>query len=668
MSNGETGKKRVRVNVAKRTATRTRISVVLFAVAFAILFGRAFQLAILQHEFLTSKSEENTKHKVKLLPDRGTIYDRHGEPLAVTVRADSVYVRPSKVVNSLDTARKVAAALDLDVAFVLDKVTAKKKFVWIKRQASPERSEELLALQLPGVGAIQEKVRSYPYKQLGGSLLGVTGLHSTESEGLEGLEGLELVYDQYLSSAPSALRGERDALGKLILRDGMLFEATEKGRALKLSVCSKIQFFADTALAEAFEKTQAKTACAIVMDPHTGEVLAMASQPGFDPNFAGSYKRNTAITDLFEPGSTFKPFVLAAALETGAVTLNEPIFCENGSYRFGGHTIHDTHNYGTLNPAEILKVSSNIGATKLAVKLGKTKWHAAIRAFGFGRKTGIDFAGERNGVVHDVSKWRTINLSTTSFGQGISVTPLQLLTAFSALVNGGQLMRPYLVREVLDKTGNPVKRINQQRVARVISEKTSAQVARVLATVTETGGTGTRAAIPGYTVAGKTGTAQKAYAGGYSKTARVGSFIGCVPAEDPEIAILVVIDEPQGSMNDKYGGVCAAPVFKSIAEQTLAHRRRYGQQAPGADKMRSILTEAKAPIAQPQQLAMSEPSDPNAMPDLSGLSVRNVLRLARQRKIDLTIIGSGVAVRQSPEPGTVLDEARHGTVLFRPAS
>ena len=327
------------------------------------------------------------------------------------------------------------------------------------------------------------------------------------------------------------------------------------------------------------------------MDPKTGEVLAMANYPQFNPNDISSYPqadlKNKAIVDTYEPGSTFKVFLLAAALEEGVVKPGDKFFCENGSMEFAGKVIHDTHKHGTLTVREIMKVSSNIGAAKIAVKLGKERYHGYLSSFGFGSPTGIELKGEGSGILRSMKTWSKLELANISFGQGVSVTPLQLTTAFSAIANGGYLMKPYLVKDILDKDGKVIKRNQPQIVKKIISGETALKVTEMLRDAVAEGGTGTAAALAGYDVAGKTGTAQKVSGGrGYAGNKHVASFIGFVPAQSPKLVVLVAIDEPEGV---QYGGVVAAPVFKAIAESSLRYLNtpdKNGGEIPEGETMK----------------------------------------------------------------------------------
>ena len=351
------------------------------------------------------------------------------------------------------------------------------------------------------------------------------------------------------------------------------FEDFLTGNSVVLTIDKTIQYTAEKELAVAVRKSGAKGGTAIVMDPKSGEVLAMANYPQFNPNDLSSTSqaalKNRAIVDTYEPGSTFKVFLLAAALEEGVVKPGDKFNCENGSMELAGKVIHDTHKHGALTVREIMKFSSNIGSAKIAAKLGKERFYDYITSFGFGSPTGIELNGEGSGILRSMKTWSNLELATLSFGQGVSATPIQLTTAFSAIANGGYLMKPYLVKDILDRDGKVIKSNQPQIVKKVISGDTASKVTEMLRDVVAEGGTGTEAALNGYDVAGKTGTAQKVSGGrGYRENKHVASFIGFVPAESPELVVLVAIDEPEGI---QYGGIVAAPAFRAISETSLRY-------------------------------------------------------------------------------------------------
>lgn len=549
---------------------RFRISTILifFCLLASFVAGRAFQLQVLKREQLGRLAEIQYKNKIPLVPKRGTIYSRGYEELAVTVEADSVYAEPGRIENPKLSARKLAPVLSTAQKELEKHLSATKSFVWLARKVPPSVVERVKSLGLPGVGFVKENKRFYPNSELASHVVGFSGVDGS------GLSGIELTHDGEIRGKTEFIRAERDALGKRTLPKDFGFEDSLAGSSIVLTIDKTIQYSAEKELAEAVKKSGAKGGTAIVMAPKTGEVLAMANYPQFNPNDLSSSSqeamKNKAIVDTYEPGSTFKTFVIAAALEEGTVRPDDKFFCENGSMDLAGKVIHDTHKHGTLTIKEILKFSSNIGAAKIAMALGKEKYYHYLNAFGFGEPTKIELNGEAAGQVRSLNNWSKLDLANVSFGQGISVTPLQLVTAFSVIANGGYLMKPYLVKEVLDRDGKVIKRNQPQIVRKVVSGEAASKVTEMLRGVVSDGGTGTAAAMDGYDVAGKTGTAQKVAENsrGYARGKHVASFIGFVPTETPELAILVIIDEPVGV---QYGGVVAAPVFKAIAESSLRY-------------------------------------------------------------------------------------------------
>ena len=422
---------------------------------------------------------------------------------------------------------------------------SEKSFIWLKRQVSPREGELVRTMQLAGVGFIKEHRRYYPNSEIGAQVIGFTGLDP------KGLEGLELAYDSAMLGQGGFLVMERDALGRgLASTDGQV-KGGEHGGDLYLTLDKNLQYIAEKELAAGIRNTGAKSGTAILVDPMTGAVLAMANQPDYNPNAFQQHKpgdwRNRAVSDAFEPGSTIKVFLMAAALNEGVITDQSKIDCENGAFLVSDKTIHDHREYGRLTPEEIIKFSSNIGSVKIGKMLERDRYYSYLQDFGFGSRSGIDLPGEVNGILHAPSRWFEIDLAAISFGQGLTVTPLQLTMATAAIANGGYLMSPYVVEKVIDPFGQ-VKIENSARVRRkVVGRDVADRVRAMMTTVVEPGGTGTKAAVPGYKVAGKTGTAQKVdpVTGGYSMDRSVSSFVGFVPADDPQAV------EPFGDERDE---------------------------------------------------------------------------------------------------------------------
>jgi cell division protein FtsI (penicillin-binding protein 3) len=576
--------------------------------------------------------------------------DRFGEPLALTRESVAVYVRPGKLDAGPETLAMVARLLDIPARVVAARATSDSPFVWLDRQVSLDRWAAVAELAIPGIDGEPTGQRIYPYGSLAGQVVGFVGIDG------QGLEGIERSFDADLRGEVDALDVEHDARGRRLVVDGLGRPLPRVGAQVELTIDSGLQRAAEAELQDTVKQFGADAGTAVVMDPHTGEILAIANVPRFDPNsFAHATPeqwRNRAVTDSYEPGSTFKAVVAAAALEGGVVRPEDPIWCENGAYRIGGRVIHDHHPEGRIPFAEVIARSSNIGAAKVAQLLGRERFGAAIERFGFGAPTGIDLPGEVSGLVRPTHRWGSIHLATTAFGQGIAVTPLQLLRAFAALANGGFLMRPYVVRRVVDEYGSEKYTGRPQVVARVVSAKTAAVVTGLLQGVIEHG-TGQAAKIQGLSLAGKTGTAQKVEAGRYSPTARMASFVAYGPTEAPRLVAIVVIDTPRTA---KYGGVVAAPAVRKILQFGLDQRgiRPWSPPVP-------VTEEEPAPELEPvilQAAAASAPEETfgaavthGQVPRLLGLSMRDALVEAHRAGFAVRLSGSGYVVEQEPPPG-----------------
>ena len=626
---------------AQGNRLRLGVAKVFFLVLFVVAAGRAFQLHVLQGERLKRLGERQHLKEWIVLPKRGAVMDRAGEPLALSLEAQSVYARPHRIHDPGSVSRALAKILNLDVVEVKQKMTSDKPFVWIKRQIGPQEAAQIQALSIGGIGMFYEPNRYYPQGQLAGQVIGFVGRDS------EGLEGLELHYNGYIRGETGSSVAERDALGRRVLVQGVGGLQIPPGGDIHLTLDTSIQHLAEKELEATISKYRAKAGTAIVVEPFTGEVLALANYPSFNPNNfskqSSQQKRNRAIADSFEPGSTFKTILAAAALEEGVVGKDDLFYCEMGKYAYAGKLIHDTHPYGWLPFSKILQVSSNIGFTKVAEKLKRERYFKYIEKFGFGQVTGIDVPGEVPGLLRKPESWSAIDLATHAFGQGISATPMQMVMAYAAIANGGFLMRPYLVRRVVGSKGEVLLENQPHVVRRVVSEKTSRLLASMLKEVTNEGGTGTMAKVEGFEVAGKTGTAQKADLthGGYAAK-RVGSFVGFVPADAPKLVALVLVDEPEVNV---YGGVVAAPVFRNIARGALRHLA-VAPQKP--DLVPATVGQAELPVRQVLKKEI-EVADGNAaaVPDFVGLSLREAVEKARAMRVKVKMRGNGYVVRQS---------------------
>jgi len=624
---------------------RLRIASVagVFFMLFLVALGRAFQLSMLEGDSLKDLARRQHRQRVSTPPDRGPITDRYGQVLAATSEAADIYWRSRQGRTDTDLMAEVARTLDLPPAEVARKAKATTPFVWLRREATLEQAAAIEALGVRGLGSEASRRRSYPRGPLAAQVIGFSGTDSV------GLEGVERQYDRLLRGAIDAVSVRRDAIGRKMLLDVTAPDTSRAGARVELTIDASLQQVAETELEAAVKARRAAAGVAVVMDPATGEILALASMPRFDPNHLERATpdgwRNRAMVDSYEPGSTFKGVLAAAALEAGVVKPSEKIFCENGSYPVGNRVVHDHDPYGWLTFSDVIKFSSNIGSARVGERLGAARFEAAIRAFGFGQVTGIDLPGEVGGIMRPRDKWARINLVTTSFGQGIAVTPLQLVRAYAAIANGGKLMRPYVVRRVVAPDGSVLVENTPEVAGQPISPKTAAIVTEMLRGVVDSG-TGTQAKIEGIQVAGKTGTAQKVdgKTGRYHARARMSSFVGFVPADAPRFAILVVIDSPQTAV---YGGVVAAPVFRGIAEYAVD---RLGLRMAAAPTTVPPLG-AGVGDAGAQLISWDPGIGSHGMPSFVGLSMRDALVRAARAGWAVEASGSGYVVAQDPPAG-----------------
>ncbi len=554
----------VTVQARRELKNSIRICALLFVVLFVIIGIRAWFLQVLRSPELTEKLQRQHTTSMLLSPKRGTIYDRNGDELAISVQVESLGARPHLISDSEKVSGQLAEILHLPRAVVAAKLRKQKSFVWIERKITPQQARALRDLQEPGLELLPASKRSYPNGELAGQLIGFTGLDS------EGLEGLEFQLNNVLTGTPQRVSANRDAKGRRLFSEGFSSAIQDDSSDVYLTIDKTIQYIAEKELQATVEATGAKNGIAIVMDPWTGDVLAMAVAPLFDPNRYSQYRpavwRNRAVTDVLEPGSTFKIFVVAAALEEQIITPEDIFFCENGKYRVAGRTIHDVHPYGWLNVGHIIKYSSNIGVSKISKHLGMPVFYQYIRKFGFDQETSIQLPGEASGRVPLPARLPEHTRSAIAFGHSISVTPLQLAQAYSVIANGGVLMQPNVVKNISRmQTKSRAYRLPAAG-ERVIDPATAQLLAEMLQTVVESGGTGIRAAVSGFGVAGKTGTARKIHNGVYSNEHLVASFAGFCPVDNPRITVVVIIDEPETM---SYGGQSAAPVFSRISQQVL---------------------------------------------------------------------------------------------------
>lgn len=610
---------------------------------------RAVSLQVVQRARLASMASDQTSRETEIPARRGDIYDRRGIPLAQSVEVDSLWLDPSLVPDLPRAARELARALRLDAPELEARLTRARRFAWVKRQLTPQEVAAAQALDIPGLGVAKEPRRFYPQRELAAQVLGVVGTDG------HGLEGLELAFEDELSGQSEKVQGTRDARGRNLLLQGASLATDRQGATVTLTLDRQVQYAAEKALDRAVEESKAIGGMLVALDPRTGELLAIAQSPRFNPNapapgIAAGALRDRPALDLFEPGSTYKAFVAAAALEERVVRLEDTFDCELGSWEVGHHTIHDTHPHGMLNLPRILAVSSNIGAAKVAQRLGREGMMRTARRFGFGERTGLSLPGEGRGSVPYPKA--DVTLATQAFGQGLSATAVQVAAAFGALANKGVLMRPYLVSRVTDPDGVVLVENQPTPVRQAVSERTARTVLQMLEGVVQKDGTAPRAALEAYRVAGKTGTAQKPdpVARGYSEK-RIASFAGIAPADDPRLVVYVVVDEPR---TDVYGGLVAAPAFKEVATAALPYL--------GVPPSLSVLAAAKkVPISAPPHV-LEEPAAPQpvterleqgsvSVPNVQGQVGRDAVARLLATSLEPRLRGSGRVMSQSPAPG-----------------
>ncbi|ATB27826.1 penicillin-binding protein [Melittangium boletus] len=643
---------------------RVKLLAAFFVCLLVAAFGRAVHLQVVERDKLRGMAQDQYVRQIEIPARRGDIFDRRGTPLAQSVEVDSIWVDPSMLPDVKQASRALARALKLDANDVLGRLTRGRRFAWVKRQVTPREVEAVKSLGLPGFGFAKEPKRFYPQRELGAHVVGMVGLDG------HGLEGLEMAFEDELSGQNSRLSGFRDAKGRKLLVTGAPDSLERQGASVTLTLDRHLQYVAEKALTRAVVDAQATAGMAIVMDPTTGELLAIANEPRFNPNApekeARASMRNRAALDAIEPGSTMKAFVVASALDQKVIKPDDTFFCENGSWRVGKHTIHDTHEHGWLTPQRVLQVSSNICSAKIGQLLGRERFVQAYRDFGFGERTGLALPGEARGSIPFPKA--EVSLVTQSFGQGMTATAVQMAAAWSALANGGVLMRPYLVSKVVDPDGVVLLENRPTEVRRVISPQNSRLVVSMLESVVAKGGTATKAAMEDYRVAGKTGTAQKVdpVAGGYSDK-RIASFVGLLPAENPRAVILVIVDEPK---TDVYGGNVAAPAFKEIATAAMAHlavppSREVPLPSTALPAVAAQLPPAKAvPARAVVEEVVAENVEPGSVrvPDVMGQAGREAVTKLLSAALEPQLSGSGRVVAQTPAAGSLVEKGARVTL------
>jgi cell division protein FtsI (penicillin-binding protein 3) len=648
-----------------RRTLKRRLAVAAAALALwtSAIEARLVYLQVVRHEELAARAERQQMRTIEAPAKRGEILDRRGRVLAYSVDADSIYAVPSEI----DTPRKAVAALcgaledctPRERQTLTERFRQQRAFAYVRRQVSPDQARRVHALDLEGIGFMKESRRFYPNKELAAHLLGYVGVDSV------GLHGIESAYDSLIKGRAGTVLIQTDARRHAFSR---IEKPPTTGASLELTIDEYIQHVAERELRAGVEDTGAEGGSAIVMDPWTGEILAMANWPTFNPNAyrqaSEDARRNRAVQDVYEPGSTFKVITASAALEEKAIRPGDLIDVSAGQIRFGSRVIHDDHKYEVLSFADVIAKSSNVGAIKVGLKVGGPRLGEYISRFGFGRPSSPDFPGESPGIVWDAGRLNDSALASVAMGYQIAITPLQMAAAVSSIANGGELVQPRVVRAVI-REGRRVP-VPRKIVGRTVSASTAAAMTRILEGVAESGGTATRASVAGHLVAGKTGTARKLVNGRYSTTEHFTSFVGFVPSTRPVLTVIVVIDSPRVN---KYGGLAAAPVFQRIADAALRHRGvppTIGAPPPVLvarhDAPPAVPT-AGPGDAPPIVTMTGTPRNPDAFPDLRGMSARDAVRTLARLGLTPRLHGGGVVVEQRPQPGEPI-EGRTSCVLW----
>jgi cell division protein FtsI (penicillin-binding protein 3) len=673
-------------------SSRSRIIIVaaFAAIWTGAVFGRLAYLQLFRYSEYYSRAQHQQRLIVDVGASRAEIFDRNMNPLAMSVPVDSAFAVPLEIADPDMVARLIGKVLDISADEIATRIASSHSFAWIARKIPPEKAERIAAMNLRGIYFQREGGRFYPKRDLAAHVLGYVDIDQ------KGLAGIEYSLDESIRSKPGKM---------LILADAhrRWYDSSDKapdsGTSVVLTLDEKIQYIAEKELAQAIHDTQAKTGTIIVENPNSGELLAIANWPTFNPNAAkdspADARVDRAASTLYEPGSVFKIVTLSAAIDQGVTNANELVDCQNGAIYIAGHRIRDHKAYGALTVSQILAYSSDVGAIKVGLRLGAPKFYDYIRAFGFGQSTGVDLPGETRGMLRRLENWTPVSVGAISMGQEVGVTPLQMITAVSAMANGGLIVRPHVVRELRRGSQITESPDSQQMPRRVIKETTAATMRNMLEGVVLMG-TGKLAKLDGYTSAGKTGTAQKydPNTGRYSTHDLIASFVGFAPINTPALTILVQLDSPVGPHD---GGEVAAPVFKRIAQQVLAYldvprdvpvaaETLRASRAKAAHEKDDNLTDVSdfESVQTPAAAAAEEPAPaisrraPAATaptveiaegggipaPQLLGKTVRDVTEECLRMGLTPNLVGTGIATEQSPEPGATIRRGSRITVQF----
>jgi len=533
--------------------------------SFGVIFWRLIDIMLLNHDAYASRAITQQTQEIDIQKRRGIIYDRRGKEFAANIEQQSLYCDPQKVSSITKTAYRLSGVAGVDRKYLIKKMNAGKRFVWVKRKVNDDTVRRIEKFELDGVGFIPESERVYPRGKLASHIIGFVDIDN------KGLSGIEMYYDRYLAPPGGKLRVTTDAKRNILLSGD---ELESIGSSAVLTIDEVLQYIAETELDKAVKQWSPKSASVIMMNPYSGEILALANRPTFNPNEAGRYResvrRNLAITDVYEPGSTFKVVTASGVLEENLFSLKSRFDCSQGYIKLGNRRIRDEHKHEILSLSEVIQKSSNVGTILMAQRLGEENLYRYAKKFAFGEKTGIDLPGEVSGWIKKPRQWSKTSIGAIAIGQEVAVTPLQVVRAYAAIANGGYLIEPFIVSRIISPEGTVLYEKQMGKLERVISEKTAVKIKGMLEMVTMEGGTAVDASIEGNVVAGKTGTAQvfDTKKKQYSHERFVSSFVGFFPSDSPKIAMIVVISEPE---EEHLGGKVAGPVFSEIAEKALAY-------------------------------------------------------------------------------------------------
>lgn len=650
----------MRVTSVDKASVNKRIEFVMGAFLFfaAIIILKLLFVQLVRYPHYAKKAKQMHMTTVEQQVGRGSILDCNGREMAISVKTDSICASPRhmKDKDKIEAANYLSQKIGMSRQEILNKLKGKKPFVYIKRKLDKSIGDTIDFSKIPGVYVKHEEKRFYPLKEVAAHLTGFAGFEG------KGLEGVELQYEEQLKGKTGSVQVKRDAKQRIIGMDNVSIKKAEEGADIYLTIDSTMQYYAYREVAKAVEKYKARSGSAIIMDPNTGAILAMANYPSYDPNDVDRYSkaeiRNRAVTDMYEPGSTFKVFTIPRFLKEFPDAMNYKVYCENGTYKIGKRTIHDHEPRGWLTIPDVIKYSSNIGMVKLAMNIKKEDLYNDLSRFGFGKKTGIDLPGEADGMFAPVSKWDESTLTALPYGQEIAVTSVQMAAAYAAIANGGELVQPYVVAKI-EKNGSVIYEKKPVKKGRVIAENERKKLIEMMESVMDKDGTGAKAKIPGFRIAGKTGTAQKHYekgnGRGYAPGKYTTSFIAFLPADAPELLTLITIDEPRPPFY--YASDVACPVFRAINQSVITYRN----VAPQNSAVAQVLEDKKKKFVEKEGrtvmvIATPEPEITlKAMPDFYMKRAPEARTTLSDNNIKFKCYGFGnYVVSQEPKKGTRL--------------